>query len=389
MLDFRLLLPPRTVFGWSRRHCLGSIARELGKQAILICGSRTLQRSAIYSEIHASLRESKVDVAQEILVTGEPTIADVDSAVESIRNQAASSDLVIGIGGGAAIDFAKAVAAMTTNRHGESIRDFLEGVGCGLTLDSAPLPILAVPTTSGTGSEATKNAVISVDDPPVKKSLRSEQLIPRAVVIDPELTVTNSPEVTAHSGMDAITQLIESFLCRKANRLTQALCLDGLQLAATQLERAYQQPDNRDARSAMSYAAYLSGIALANSGLGMAHGVAAALGAICHVPHGLACAALLPVALEVNRDCVQPQLATLERHLSSESRQTDADAALAFQARIESLCETLGIPRRLRDLGVQQHQLAKIVFGSRGNSMNGNPRELTDQELTSILEARW
>ena len=387
-MDFQLLLPRQVIFGWGKRSEIGPVAATLGKRAAVVCGSKRLRQSSHWKELIKSLEDSDVEVISGIHSQREPTIADVDQATKKILGEK-SIDLVIAIGGGAAIDLGKAISAMATNSQGRSVREFLEGVGTGAKLTQSPLPFLAVPATAGTGSEATKNAVISVDDPPCKKSLRSEEMVPDRVIIDPELTVSVPPAVTAASGMDAITQLIESDVSRRATPFTQALCQEGLRLALTNLVKAYQTPKDREAREAMSYAAFLSGAALANSGLGMAHGVAAALGAICNIPHGLACATMLPIALKVNLNVSYERIAKIGRIISNfqqSDRERNIETALKT---IEEMCSELSIPIRLRDLGVEKEQLPVIAAGSRGNSMNGNPRELTDQELLEILEEHW
>ena len=358
----------------------------LGQRAWIVCGSRSLRKSSIWQTLLDDLRRSGIQVVGETIISREPTIADVDAVTQRVHRQAEHADLIISIGGGSAIDVGKAVSAMATNSQGRSVREFLEGVGTGAQLDVDPLPFLVLPTTAGTGSEATKNAVISVDDPPCKKSLRSEKMIPNAVIIDPELTVSTSTEVTAASGMDAITQLIESLICLRANRFTQAISREGVELALPNLIKACQDGADQSARTVMSYAAFLSGVALANSGLGMAHGISAALGAICNVPHGLACAALLPVALKANREVSAEPLADLGRTLLGKSELSTPAAVTALINAIEDMCNLLKIPRRLSELGVQREQLPEIVSGSRGNSMNGNPREISDSELRLILE---
>jgi alcohol dehydrogenase class IV len=248
-----------------------------------------------------------------------------------------------------------------------------------------------MPTTGGTGSEATKNAVISSHDPPFKKSLRSELMIPRVVLVDPELSVTVPPKNTAQTGMDAITQLIESYISRRARPIPRALAVHGLQLALRAIVEAVENGSSRSAREAMAHAALLSGMALANSGLGMAHGVAAALGIVCDVPHGLACAVMLPAALRANQRVAGADLAVLERAvelpLQSGEMQVASDeaAADALIGRIENLCRTIGISPRLGEIGVRAEQIPALVAQSRGNSMNGNPRDLSDDELTAIL----
>ncbi|QDT32559.1 iron-containing alcohol dehydrogenase [Thalassoglobus polymorphus] len=388
-MQFELLLPNHVTFGWGKRTQLGTLAAGLGQRAVIVNGSRTLRQSVLWEELSNSLAQAKVEIVCDLDARREPTIADVDSATQKILACDHKPDLVIGIGGGAALDLAKAIAAMTTNQHGSSVRDFLEGVGTGLQIENTPLQTIAVPTTAGTGSEATKNAVVSVDDPPCKKSLRSEKMVPDVILIDPELTSSNPPEITAASGMDAITQLIESYISNRATSLTQALCLEGLKLAIPNLPRAFEDGMNQEARSAMSYAAFLSGVALANSGLGMAHGVAAALGAQCDISHGLACATLLPIALKTNQTASRKQQTALGKLFAKNPHLSKTAAIEASITSIEELCAQLGIPRKLRDLGVKENQLKDIANGSRGNSLNGNPRELSTEELYSILKENW
>lgn len=388
-MQFQFLSPQKVLFGCGQRTQMGTLARQLGRRAILVCGSHSLQSSPRWQELLQSLYEAKVEIVQEIQGTREPTVADVDAAVNDLQQLNTAADFVIGIGGGAGLDLAKAVAAMIPNSQGDSIRNFLEGVGTGREITVSPLPLLAVPTTAGTGSEATKNAVISVDNPACKKSLRSEKMIPQTVLIDPEFTVSVPPNITAESGMDAITQLIESYISRRGTPLTQALCLEGLKHAIPNIQRAYTDGSNLSARTAMAYAAYLSGVALANSGLGMAHGVAAALGALCDVSHGLACATLLPIALETNQQTSRKEQTAFGKLFMKNPHLSKDDAIAASITSIRDLCKSLSIPSRLRDLGVRREQLPEIVSGSRGNSMNGNPRELSDSELFQILEMNW
>jgi alcohol dehydrogenase class IV len=243
-----------------------------------------------------------------------------------------------------------------------------------------------MPTTAGTGSEATKNAVISSTNPPYKKSLRSELMIPRGVLIDPELTVGLPPRVTAHTGMDAITQLVESYLSRRAQPIPQALALEGLARALPAIETAVDNGSDRAAREAMAYAAFLSGVALANSGLGFAHGVAAALGIHCRVPHGLACAVMLPTALRVNKEVRRSEIARLWTLVDARSQLTESDAVERFIQHVEGIARRIGIPLRLSSIGVDRSAIPALVKSSRGNSMDGNPRDVCDEELARLLE---
>ena len=392
-LRYEFLAPPKIIFGWGRRKEIGPLARGLGQRAFVVSGARSLKSSGVLDELVAAFTAAGVAVVSLAEIHREPLVEDVDRAAAELREQrAGEGDFVLAIGGGSAIDLGKAVAAMATNGDGASVRDFLEGVGRGLTIDRPPLPVLAMPTTGGTGSEATKNAVISAHDPSFKKSLRSDQMIPRVVLVDPELAVSVPAIVTAQTGMDAITQLIESYISRRARPIPQALAVQGLQLALPAIVEAVENGASRPAREAMAHAALLSGIALANSGLGMAHGVASALGVLCNVPHGLACAVMLPAALRVNRGVAVAELAELGRATEPRSeiggRKSDIGddaAADAFIARIEGICRAVGIPERLGALNVRAEQIPELVRQSRGNSMSGNPRELSDGELTEIL----
>jgi alcohol dehydrogenase class IV len=384
---FDFFANPRVVFGWGRRVEVGQFARTLGQRAFLVTGSRALERQGTIDEVAASLRQAGVEVVRLVTITREPEVSDVDRAVaELLTHDPCPSDLILAIGGGSAIDLAKAVSAMATNRHGSSIADFLEGLGRGLKIEAPPLAVLAMPTTAGTGSEATKNAVISSTNPAYKKSLRSELMIPRGVLIDPELTAGLPPRVTAQTGMDAITQLIESYLSRRAQPIPQALALDGLARALPAITTAVADGSDRPAREAMAYAAFLSGLSLANSGLGFAHGVAAALGIHCGVAHGLACAVMLPTALRVNKEVRRAEIARLWTLVDRQSRLTEADAAEQFIQHIERIARTIGIPPRLSALGVERSMIPALINSSRGNSMDGNPRAVRDEEVARLLE---
>ena len=402
--------PSKIVFGWGRRTEVGGLARNLGRRAFVVCGSKTLQSSGALAEVLQSLHAAGVEAVRLESVVREPLVEDVDRCVAALRDrEAGSGDLVLGVGGGSAIDLAKAAAALAVQDAPGSVREYLEGVGTGRKIVNCPLPVLAMPATGGTGSEATKNAVISSHNPPFKKSLRSDQMVPRTVLVDPELCVTVPPRITAWTGMDAITQLIESLISKRCTPATEVLALNGLRLAIPRILAAYRDGSSRPAREAMSMAALLSGIALANSGLGMAHGVAAALGIHCRVPHGLACAVMLPAALAVNRSHpgVEGKISQLDlilnepaapdwrpsRSVAGDEGSNDAArpkgrSAGGVIARVESLLDELGIPRRLSEIGVRREQIPALVRDSRGNSMNGNPRDLSDAELTQILEDR-
>ncbi len=410
-MNYDFSAPSRIVFGWGRRSEAGGLAHSLGRRAIVVCGSRTLAQNGALGEILASLCSAGVETLRTETISREPLVEDVDRCVSFLREcRAGAGDLLLAVGGGSAIDLAKAAGALVTQESTASVLDYLEGVGKGLKIVNVPLPVLAMPTTGGTGTEATKNAVISSFDPPFKKSLRSELMVPRIVLVDPELAVSLPPHVTAWTGMDAITQLLESLISRRATPATRHIAICGLELAlpqgppgfqsadetgATPVVAAFRDGSSRWAREKMAQAAFFSGIALANSGLGMAHGVAAALGVHCHVPHGLACAVMLPAALRANlfHDTAEPLVPVAavpaggDRESLPQHPLSNQELAQSVLDNIESILAELKIPRRLSEIGVRREQLPALVRDSRGNSMSANPRDLSDDELTQILEA--
>jgi alcohol dehydrogenase class IV len=388
VLSYDFLAPHKIAFGWGRRREIGVLGRSLGCRAFLVSGLPEEVGKAFLIEIGDALHKEGIQLIPAVDIFHEPEVEDVDRLSEQLRREgAASGDFMLAVGGGAAIDLAKAAGAMAVNRQSSTVGDYLENVGRGLQIENQPLPVLAVPTTAGTGAEATKNAVISSYDPPFKKSLRDDRLMPRIALIDPELTVSLPAEVTAAGGMDAITQLFESYISRRARPIPRALAVQGLKLAIPAIVEAVEKPDSRPAREAMAHAALLSGMALANSGLGLAHGVAPALGIHCRLSHGLACALMLPVALRINSEVCADELAGLCRTLFGRSPGTSRrDAVEVLIREIENLCHHIGIPRRLSQLGVRREQIPALVKSSRGSSMSGNPRELSDEELTAILE---
>ena len=380
--------PPRIVFGWGRRVELGSLVRGLGLRAFVISGSRTLDQNGTIDRLSDLIETTGIEPIHCGCISQEPEVADVDQVVTRLKSfNAGDGDMVVGIGGGSAIDLAKAAAALVTNPHGSSVSDFLEGVGKGLKIERPPLPLVVLPTTSGTGSEATKNAVISSYAPHFKKSLRSDMMVPRLVLIDPELSVSVPPSVTAATGLDAITQLIESYISCRAKPIPQALALRGLEGVAPALRRAYHQPDDRPARELLAQSALLSGMALANSGLGVAHAIAAALGVHGKVAHGLACAMLLPTASRINADV---QTAELARAMTALTGRNWASPRAAIEAGLDllnQLMDEMQIPRRLTEVGISESQYADIVNSSHGNSLSGNPRPVSDRELLEILHS--
>ena len=399
--------PPLIRFGAGRIDEIGEMVGLWGRRAWIVGGTASLERSGAQQRIDASLSAAGIESRVVARSTGEPTVDQLAAALAGLQHEDLDGVVVVAVGGGSTIDLAKALAALATNmpigqRTGIDLDTFvvdhLEGVGRGLAIRQWPLSMVAVPTTAGTGAEATRNAVISCPRRRFKKSMRSPMMVPRAALVDPDLTASCDLSTIAASGLDCITQLIESFVCRFAKPLPRCLVLESLPRALHSLPRllmpkpADDDPrrsiDSRAAdRAALSHASLLSGLALTNSGLGLAHGVAAALGVACGAPHGVACAVMLPAALRVNREAVQDEFAELERAVDPSAPRDVATAADAFVERIERLCLESGVPRRLSELGVTADQIDWLAEHSGGASMRGNPVQLATEELRCLLAA--
>jgi alcohol dehydrogenase class IV len=399
--------PPMIRFGAGRIGEIGELVGVWGRRAWIVGGGRSLAASGARQQIEASLSAAGIDCQVVATSNGEPTADQLAAALAGLPRTDLDDVVIVAAGGGSTIDLAKAMAALATNmptgpRTGIDLDtlvvDHLEGVGRGLAIRAWPLPVVAVPTTAGTGAEATRNAVISCPRRRFKKSMRSPMMVPRAALVDPDLTSSCDSSTIAASGLDCITQLIEAFVCRFTKPLPRCMVLESLPRAVHALPRlltpkpAGVDPqawfDSRAAdRAALSHAALLSGLALTNSGLGLAHGVAAALGVAFGTPHGVACAVMLPAAIRVNREAVRDDFALLERAIDPAASHDDATATEAFVQRIERLCLESGVPHRLAGLGVTADQLDWLAENSVGASMRGNPVQLPTEELRSLLAA--
>jgi alcohol dehydrogenase len=393
---FALGRVPRILFGAGTVERVPEVVAGHGRRALLVTGGRSLAASGRRGDLIAGLEAAGVVVVGELAVTGEPDPAVVDGAVDANRD--AAVEVVLGVGGGSVLDAAKAVAGLL--RTGTSILDHLEGVGPQLPYPGPAVPLVAVPTTAGTGSEATRNAVISERGPGgFKRSFRDERLVAADAVVDPDLLAGATAEGIAANGMDALTQLLESYVSLRAGPVTDALAIAGLEAARDGLSAWHADPDGPEApaaRERMALAALLSGICLAHAGLGAVHGLASPLGALFPVPHGAACGATLAAVTAVNvsaladRDPLSPALeryARLGRLLARLPETTsDREARGALVIALSKLTARLGIPR-LREFGVGAGDFPAIVAGSRGSSMRTNPVTLTDEELGAVLRA--
>jgi alcohol dehydrogenase class IV len=324
--------------------------------------------------------------AVTFIVAEEPTIDLILQGVHRARAQ--KCDLVIGIGGGSALDTGKAIAALLTN--GGHPLDYLEVIGRGKPLTRPAAPYIAIPTTAGTGAEVTRNAVLGSPDHQVKVSLRSPLMLPRLAIVDPELTYDLPPAITASTGLDALTQVLEPFVSHLANPLTDALCREGLHRAARSLRRAYEHGHDTAARADMALTSLCGGLALANAKLGAVHGFAGPFGGMFSAPHGATCAALLPHVMAVNVQALQtrqPDSAALIRYTEVAQILTGRETAAARDGVewVQALCRDLQIPP-LSTYGLTEADFPALIEKSaRASSMKGNPLELTGAEMAEIL----
>lgn len=376
-MRFEFATAARIVFGPGSVSQLPGIVRELGGRRPLVVTGGDAGR---FDPALAGLPD-----VTRFAVASEPTLEIMRAGAMASRG----CDLVIGIGGGSVIDGAKAMAALATN-PGDAL-DYLEVIGKGQPLTVTPLPFVAIPTTAGTGSEVTRNAVVGSPEHGVKASLRSAAMLAKVAIVDPELTRDLPPELTASTGLDALTQLIEPYVSSRANPLTDALCLDGMRRAAVHLPRAYADGHDAEAREHMSLASLCGGLALANAGLGVVHGFAAPIGGGFEAPHGAVCAALLPHGIAANLRAMRqraPEHPAVGRYreiarVVTGDPRAEAEEAAAW---VGSLCARLHVPG-LRTYGIRMEDVADLVEkASRASSMKANPIVLTEAELRGVLE---
>lgn len=364
---------------------LPQLSKGLGVRALVVTG-----RSRARADAACKLLSDSGVATASFAIAGEPTLETVREGVRLGREWKA--DFAVGFGGGSAIDAAKAIAVLLAN-SGEPL-DYLEVIGRGSALEKPPIPVIAIPTTAGTGAEVTRNAVLSSPEHQSKASLRGPFLLPRVALVDPELTIGLPPEITANTGLDALTQLLEAFVSCRANAFSDMLCREGLARAGKSLHRAYQwasrppSDDELTVREDMSFASLLSGMALANAGLGVVHGFAAPLGGMLEAAHGAICASLLPAAVRTNTRALrdrQPGSRSLAAYVEAAAILTGDASTAALEWWLTSLCSELHI-KTISELGLAQGQIPVAVErAAKASSMRGNPIDLTDEELTQIL----
>jgi len=383
-MRFEFATATRIIFGAGTLLEVGLLAKQFGRCALVVTGrdpSRAKRLTAILNEHGVS--------SVLFAVPGEPEIKTVQDGIALAKEQ--QCNLVISFGGGSALDAGKAIAAMLTN-SGE-VLDYLEVIGEGKSLTEPSAPFIAIPTTAGTGSEVTRNAVLASPQHRIKVSLRSPFMLPKIALIDPELTYDLPPSITASTGLDALTQLIEPYVSSRANPMTNAICVDGLRRAARSLRAAFENdPSATSAREDMALASLFGGMALANAGLGAVHGFAGPIGGMFPAPHGAICAALLPHVMEANlramrqREPKNPAISrfgAVARLLTGKSRAT-VDAGVAW---VRKLVADLQIPP-LRTYNItREHTNELVEKAAKASSMKANPIVLTPEELAQIRES--
>lgn len=380
-MKFEFATAQRIIFGEGVAQEIGALAAAFGTRALVVTGAHPARAEHVLAALHAAGVQTTL-----FSIAGEPTIA--DAIAGSAVARAAGAEVIVAFGGGSAIDGGKAIGALATNPG--DLFDYLEVIGKAQPLAQPSLPVIAAPTTAGTGSEVTRNAVLASPEHRVKVSLRSPSMLPRVALVDPELTSSMTPATTAATGMDALTQLIEPFVSSRANPMTDALCREGLRHAAGALVRAVNDGADVTARRALAFASLCGGLALANAGLGAVHGFAGPLGGMYPAPHGAICAALLPGVCRANVHALRtraPHHAALARFAELAILLTGAPDATIEDALswLQGLVVQLGIPR-LSSYGCSEADVPTVVAKAQAaSSMKANPLPLRDDELAAIL----
>jgi len=382
-VSFEFATAARIIFGEGTMRQVAPAAAQWGKRVLLVTGRAPERGDRLRADLEAAGAQSVA-----LAVASEPSVDVIAQGVEVARQ--ARCDVVVAMGGGSVIDTGKAIAGLLTNSG--DITDYLEVVGKGKPLQHPAVPFIAVPTTAGTGAEVTRNAVLGVRSgtKEVKVSLRSPFLLPRLAVVDPQLTLGLPQGVTARTGLDALTQLIEAYVSIRANPVTDGCCVQGIALAARSLRRVFHHGEESEPRRDMALAALFSGMALANAGLGVVHGFAAPVGGRFHAPHGAICAAILPYGMEMNLRALRgrdPRSIALRRYEEVARMLTGRPGATAEDgiSWARDICREFAIPP-LGVYGVGEQDVPGLVEESaKTSSMKGNPLVLTGDELGEVL----
>lgn len=373
--NFSLNMPGTIFFGPGSRKELFPLLKREGKRVFFVTGRSWFNASGYREEFEAAMEGLTYEFCP--CTSGEPDIESIDTLCGEVRRF--NPDIIVGIGGGAVIDSAKAVAALAKLEG--LTEDYMEGVGKGIAIETPGIPFVAMPTTSGTGAEATKNSVIKSRDHNAKKSIRSPYMVPDYVIVDPDFTKGLSKGITGMTGMDALVQLFESYVTKKAKPVPRALVRDVFPSMIEALKTLAVKEDAH-ARATAAYGALVSGIALANAGLGAVHGFASSLGGLTEIPHGLICSIFFNPVLDANKEAVMGLLPRLMRtHMAPE------EAFAALKKEIGELIELYGLKKEFAAYGLTEEQVPEIAARAGGNSMSGNPVTLDVPAKEGIVRA--
>ncbi len=378
---FEFATAQRIVFGSEAVREIPAAAKAFGRRALFVTGRNQERAAGLQEDLRAA-----GSFTTAFAVAGEPTVDVIRDGVRHARQS--HCDQVVAFGGGSAIDAGKAIAALITNTG--DVLEYLEVIGEGKPLSTSPAPFIAIPTTAGTGSEVTRNAVLGSPEHGVKASLRSPLMLPMLAVIDPDLTLELPPAITASTGLDALTQLIEPYVSTRANPMTDMYCLKGIRCVAESLLLAFRDGHNHEARTGMAFASVMGGLSLANAGLGVVHGFAAPVGGMFPAPHGAVCAAILPHGMDANVRAMRaraPESAALDRYQTIARILTGRGDARPEDGVdwVRRACQTLGI-LPLSAYGVSEADMPALVEkAARASSMKANPISLNPNELHDVL----
>ena len=386
-MEFQYLVPVKIVFGQGKIKETGRLCKSLGTKALLVTGRSSAKKSKALDNLVHSLEIENIDVVIYNQVNGEPDVSVVDQGVALLIKE--GCDIVIGLGGGSVLDVAKTIAMVAV--HGGSAQSYFGEKASQILLSKTGLPFIAIPTTSGTASEVTRNAVIKNTENGLKQSIYSDNMFARIAIIDPELTLTAPSKVTAEAGMDAFTHALESYLSIKANPISEALSYRAMGLIFKSIETAVKNGSNIEARESMAMGSLIAGISFGNVGLGLCHGISPALGSVYTVTHGLSNAVLLPYVLEFNKDVAFKKIADLYAFVdSSEEKLTIHKKAEVVIDRIRHLNTRIGIPEKLKQIGVEQKDFTKLVeLTFQGRSVYNNPKPVSTEDVLKILETAY
>lgn len=367
---FTLMYPARIIFGRGAIERLAEEILSLGKRALLVTGCSAMRKSGVLDRVGAIMKSAGVEFFLFDGVESDPSLETVNEGIEFIQRE--RCDVVIGLGGGSAIDVAKAIASIV--KQPGTVWEYHRGK----KIEKEGLPFIAVPTTAGTGAEITNNSVLMDREKLVKKSIRSPHMIAKVALVDPELTLSIPPRITAYTGMDAFVQALESYVTKTSNPITDTLALQAIEVIFHNLPEAVQEGGNIEVREKMALGSLLSAMAFSNSGLGAVHGLAHPIGAHFGVPHGLACAVLLPHVVGFNLKVRYEKFSQIAEKIGVEKTEN-------LPCIMKKFLQQIGIPLDFRDYEITETDFSTIIAESRSSSMSKNPRQASDEDLREIL----